>query len=206
MNIVTVSREFGSGGRELGKRLAELLQMDYYDSEIIAALAQRSGLDERYIEETLDREGWQSIPLTYRATLRPTARWNADKIRLLVEQKKVIEAIAARGKDFVIVGRNADVLLADYAPFNLFVCAQMEARINRCLERTDATEHWTRREWERKIRSVDKARSRTRELLTDSVWGERHTYHLTVNTTDQTVKEAATALAAYAKVYFGRHV
>lgn len=45
MNIITVSREFGSGGRELGKRLADFLGYDYYDSEIISAVAEKSGLD-----------------------------------------------------------------------------------------------------------------------------------------------------------------
>lgn len=49
MNIITISREFGSGGRELGKRLADITGHDYYDSEIIAAAAKKSGMDEAYI-------------------------------------------------------------------------------------------------------------------------------------------------------------
>ena len=50
MKIITISREFGSGGRELAKRLADILGFDYYDSEIISAVAQKSGLDVHYVE------------------------------------------------------------------------------------------------------------------------------------------------------------
>ncbi len=55
MKIITISREFGSGGRELGKRLADVLGFDYYDSEILSAVAKNSGFDANYIENTLDK-------------------------------------------------------------------------------------------------------------------------------------------------------
>ena len=54
MRIITISREFGSGGRELGKRLADHLGYDYYDSEIIAAVASKRGMDTGYVEKTLN--------------------------------------------------------------------------------------------------------------------------------------------------------
>lgn len=66
MKIITISREFGSGGRELGKRLAELLHYDYYDREIITAIAEKKELNERYVEQTLEDHGWRNFPLTYR--------------------------------------------------------------------------------------------------------------------------------------------
>ena len=53
MNIITISREFGSGGRELGRRLAAKLGYDYYDKEIIAAIAQNKGMDENYVKNAL---------------------------------------------------------------------------------------------------------------------------------------------------------
>lgn len=57
MRIITISREFGSGGRELGKRLADVMGFDYYDSEIISAVAQQSGLDVHYVEDKLTNHG-----------------------------------------------------------------------------------------------------------------------------------------------------
>lgn len=69
MRIITISREFGSGGRELGKRLADLLACDYYDSEIVHAVAQKSGMDAGYVADTLSNHGWQDMALTFRGTL-----------------------------------------------------------------------------------------------------------------------------------------
>lgn len=70
MRIITISREFGSGGRELGKRLADLLGFDYYDSEIITLVAKQSGLDAGYVEKKLSNHGWQAYPVTFRGTMR----------------------------------------------------------------------------------------------------------------------------------------
>lgn len=133
MKIITISREFGSGGRGLGKRLADLLGFDYYDSEIISAVAKNIGMDKEYVEKKLENHGWQSIPITYRGTLGSANYVQSSGVSLLLQQKKVIEEIAALGKDCVIVGRNADVILSSYQPFNIFVCADMDAKVKRCI-------------------------------------------------------------------------
>ena len=206
MRIITVSREFGSGGRELGKRLADLTGFDYYDSEIITAIAQSSGLDAGYIEQTLASRFWQERPLTYRATLASGGSHNTAKVNLLLEQKKVIEGIAARGRDCIIVGRNADVLLQSYRPFNIFVCAQPDAKLRRCQERAPEGENLSDKELLRKMKQIDKARAQTRQLLTGTPWGQRDAYHLTVNTTGKSVKALSAAVAAYANAWFGGNV
>lgn len=204
MNIITVSREFGSGGRELGKRLADLLQYDYYDSEIIAAIAQNSGLDEGYVEASLNDHGWQNYPLNFRSTLGSTAYARQGQVQLLLEQRRVIECIAALDKDCVIVGRNADVLLQAYHPLNLFVCATEDAKLRRCVERAPADEHYTDKELRRRMKHIDKVRAQTREILSGTAWGQRDAYHLTVNTTDWDIKQLAPAVADFAARWFGR--
>lgn len=204
MKIITISREFGSGGRELGKRLADHLGFDYYDSEIITAIANNRGLDPSYVERTLANHGWQSFPLNYHITLGAPTDLYTGKIGLLLEQKKVIEEIAALGKDCIIVGRNADVLLEEYRPFNLFVCADMEAKVTRCMERAPEGESLTRKELEKKIRSIDKGRSRTRELLSSSAWGQRDAYHLTINTSGWSIKALTPLVADFALRWFER--
>ena len=116
------------------------------------------------------------------------------------------------GRDCVIIGRNADVLLKAYQPFNLFVCADMQAKIRRCMERAQEEERLTNREIkgkfkgenERKIRSVDKSRQQTREIITGSRWGERSGYHLTVNTTDWDIKALVPAVADFANRWFSQ--
>lgn len=204
MNIITISREFGSGGRELGKRLADLLEYDYYDSEIITAVAQKSGLDAAYIENTLSNHGWKNQAITFRGTLASSSYVQFSKVALLLEQKKVIEEIAALGKNCVIVGRNADVILKKYAPFNLFVCADAEAKVKRCMERASENEQFTEKELLRKMKQIDGVRAQTREILSGSAWGQKDAYHLIVNTTQWEIKELVPAVADFAERWFGR--
>lgn len=203
MKIITVSREFGSGGRELGKRLSDYLVWDYYDSEIISMVAQESGLDADYVEN-LSNHGWKNRSITFRTTLSSPAYLQASKVSLLLKQKSVIEKIAAMGKDCVIVGRNADVILRDFEPFNIFVCAKAEAKIDRCIRRASSDEKLTEKELIRKMKQIDKVRAETREIMSDSVWGERSAYHLTVNTTDWNIKELVKPVAETAQAWFRR--
>lgn len=204
MNIITISREFGSGGRELGKRLAELLHYDYYDRQIITAIAEQKGLNEGYVEKALENYGWQTIPLTFRRSFAGISAMRQPQMDLLIEQKAVIEGIAKVGRDCVIVGRNADVLLADKKPFRMFVCAELNAKIRRCRERAGQGENLSSREMEANIRRIDKNRARTREMIGGGRWGEGSAYHLTVNTTDWNIKELAPAVADFASRWFGR--
>lgn len=204
MKIITISREFGSGGRELGKRLADILGFDYYDSEIIAAVAESSGLDVRFVEERLTNHGWQTYPITFRGTLGSAGYAQSSSVALLLKQKEVVEGIAALGKDCVIVGRNADVILRDFKPFNIFVCAETDAKIRRCMERRAEGENLTEKDLARKMRQIDKMRAQTRAILTGSEWGQRVAYHLTVNTTEWDIRELAQAVAEFAGHWFGR--
>lgn len=204
MRIITISREFGSGGRELGKRLADHLGFDYYDSEIISKLSEKSGMDKGYIENALNNHGWQNVPITFRSTLGSTGYLQSSKVSLLVQQKQVVEEIAALGKDCIIVGRNADVILQQYNPFNIFVCAEREAKVRRCKERAPAGENLTEKELVRKIKQIDKNRAQTRTIIGGPAWGQRDAYHLTVNTSDWEIKELVPAVADFANRWFGR--
>ena len=200
MNIITISREFGSGGRELGKHIAEILGYDYYDKEIITTIAERHDLDENYVEHALTNHLWQTIPLTYAHTFATPIIIHTPHVELLQEQRKVIEEIAKAGKNFVIVGRNADVLLREFNPFNIFVCADMPSKIARCKARADGVElNFTDKDFRQKIKSVDKNREHTRAIIADGTWGSRHSYHLIVNTTDWDLNDLAISVSDMAK-------
>lgn len=202
MKIITISREFGSGGRELGKRLADVLGWDYYDREIIAAIAERKGMDESYVEKALEQRVWQGMSLTFRGSF--SMGQQPMQTGLLLEQKRVVEGIAKVGRDCVIVGRNADVLLRQYETFNIFVCADQETKVRRCLERAPQGEQLSRREIEKKMKGIDKNRAQTREIIADGKWGVRSSYHLTVNTTGWDIKRLVPAVAEFARCWFGR--
>ena len=79
----------------------------------------------------------------------------------------------------------------------------MDAKAERCRSRAADDEKLSRKELERKIKSIDKKRAATREIISGSVWGQRDNYHLTVNTTGWNIKELAPAVAAFAMAWFG---
>lgn len=167
MRIITISREFGSGGRELGKRLADELGFDYYDKEIIAAVAKGKGLDVNYVEKALDHHAWRSVPLVFGRSFAMPAMQSMET-ELLLEQKRVLEGIANLGRDCVIVGRNADLILEKEKPFNIFVCADTQAKVKRCMERAEKDEKLSEKEILQHMRRIDKGRAATRSILSDS--------------------------------------
>ena len=132
MNIITISREFGSGGRELGKRLAEALGYAYYDREILTMLAEQTDLDENYLEHTLEQGSFSSLyPITIGQTLSVLPNYMAEhSTALLQKQTALIKQLAGKS-NCIIVGRNADIILRERSPLRIFVHADLAARIDR---------------------------------------------------------------------------
>ena len=201
MRIITISREFGSGGRELAKRLAEKLGYDYYDKEIIKKIAENKELDSNYVESILNSGTSATFPITVRNTFAMSSMY-AVKTALMIEEKKVLENIAERGKDCVIVGRNADVILNEYEPLNLFVYADMEAKLNRCIKHAPEDENLSDKELKNKMLKIDKARKETRRIVTDKEWGSKESYHLMINSTGWEIKKLVPVVESYARAYF----
>lgn len=202
MRIITVSREFGSGGRELGRRLADALHIAYYDREIITTVSERSSLDETYIEKTLESGILKQYPVTIsRSFAHPAVVSGAPG--LLAQQHKVIQELAAQG-DCVIVGRGADAVLQNYQPLKLFVYADMPAKMERCRSRAAEEEKLSDRELKRKIRQIDLARAGNHDIVAPYSWGDKHGYHLCINTTGIEIKSIIPHIAEYAKEWFER--
>ena len=199
--IITVSREFGSGGRELGKRLAETLGIAYYDQEIITAVAEKSGLAESYIERVSERGVSMYYPITYARTLTTVPAFSGQHIKVLNEQNRLLHELAGKS-DCVIVGRCADSILREYRPLNLFVYASLESKVHRCRTREEAGEHFTDKELKRRMAQIDSGRARYRELIGGGKWGDKAAYHLCVNTTGLEIKSLVPTVRAFADCYF----
>ena len=203
MKIITISREFGSGGQELGKRLADALGFSYYDKEIISAIAKESNFDEQYVEETLLR----GLTPNYTLTFGHTFAFGPDPImqnelKILNLQQEIIKELAKKG-DCVMVGRTSgSILEEDYDPLKIFVYADLASKLDRCRSRADAGEHLTDRELEKKIRQIDEGRARHQRLFTDKKWGARENYHLCINTTGLEIKSIVPAVRDYALTWF----
>lgn len=202
MKIITISREFGSGGREIGKRLADLLGFEYYDREIISEVAKIGNFDEKYVEYVGENGYSSGFHLTYGRTLYyPHAQWD-NSTKIIVAEQKALAGIVQRGKDCIIVGRCADVVLADYKPFNLFIYADMDSKVERCKSRMESGEEMSDAKLIKKIKTIDKNRARHREAISHLKWGRKEAYHLCVNTTGINPKDITPAIADYATSYF----
>lgn len=200
MKIITVSREFGSGGRELGRRLAESLGFAYYDREIITEIAKRTSLDEKFVENNLEK-GMQAYTMHFGMSFSLIPILNQSAIDCFVAQKDIITELAKKG-DCVIVGRSADVILSEFNPFNLFIYADMDSKINRCKKRMKDGDGFTDKELAKKIKQIDKERGKSRQLFSDTKWGDRQNYHLLVNTSGKEIEKLIPAIKAFALEYF----
>jgi cytidylate kinase len=109
MNIITVSREFGSGGRELARRLAKQLGYAYYDKEIIEAIASQTSLVSSYVEQISER-GIAIYPIRIGRTFLSLQQTKRTSVDILLVQKDIILNLAEKG-NCVIVGRSADTIL-----------------------------------------------------------------------------------------------
>ena len=205
MHVITVSRQFGSGGRELGKRLADILGWDYYDKEIIEKLADERGMNPDHVRHLLSHHGWHTYQLTYRNSFSHIGFSHAERTEMLVRQREVIREIAAAGNDCIIVGRDADVILKEYDPFRIFVCADMESRLKRCMafERKKPPEQQlTERVVLKNIKRIDKFRMRTREIVTGKHRSDSSMFDLILNTAGWSMKSLSEAAAEFSLRWF----
>lgn len=198
MKIITISREFGSGGRELGKRLADCLGIAYYDTEIITEIAKQTNLDENYVS-TISEKGVPSFNFHFGHTFG--AAINQTAMDVVVAQHKVIKELAKKG-DCVIVGRCADKILQDYKPLRIFVYADMESKIKRCREKNSADNGLDDKQLAKKIKSIDNGRKKMYEFISGGEWGEMKQYDLCINTTVVSIKEITPCVYEYANVWF----
>ena len=203
MRIITLSREFGSGGRELGKRIADNMGIEYIDREIITQIAERSKLDEGYVEAVLDRGLFRDVHITFGHSISSMATSNQYTHKIIEEQQKLITELAST-RDCVIVGRNADLILRDLNPLKLFVYADMPSKVERCRQRAPEGEKLSDRELAKMIKVINRSRARTHSYLSNIPWGHKEGYHLCVNTSDTDIKAMARLLAEYAESWFER--
>ncbi len=202
MRIITISREFGSGGREVGKRLADVLQYKYYDGEVITAIAKESDLDESYVASMLESGFIWDFPITFGNSFAAFTEPQNNLTRLLVAERRVLLNIAKQGEDCIIVGRNADEILRAYHTFNIFVYANMQAKLARCMVREPEGSHMSEKEMKKHIERIDNNRKRRRQLVGGGKWGAKENYHLCVNTSGCEIKRIVPGIADYANAWF----
>lgn len=179
--IITISRQYGSGGREIGAKLAEKLGIPFYDNEIITRAAKESGFSEQAFENA---EKKASNSLLYSIVMGMGAYGNQDigfthlslDDQLYLAQSSVIRKVAEEGP-CVIVGRCADYVLRDYTNVvHIFVWADMEFRKKRIISQFGIKENKA----EEEIIKTDKRRANYYNYHADEKWGKAENYHLSI--------------------------
>lgn len=196
--ILTISRQYGSGGREIGKKLAEAWGVPFFDNELITRAAKESGFAEVAFETA---ESHASSSLLY-SIARGTANFGGQDIgysslslddRIYLAQADVIRKCAAEGP-CVIVGRCADYILRKFDNVvNIFVYADMPFRAERAI-RIDGM---SPDRIEDNIYKIDKRRSNYHNIHTGEKWGKIENYSLCVNSGHVGIDKAVEVIKAY---------
>lgn len=185
IQVITISREFGSGGRTIGKEVARQLSVPCYDKDLIERIAEETGYAKSFIADEGEYAP-NSSSFAYMFLGRGLdGLSNADKI--WIAQKKVIQELSEKGP-CVIVGRCADYLLKDRSDcLNVFVYADKTFRAERIVKQYGESAV----EPEKRLADKDKKRRLNYKYFTEQEWGKRENYHLSIDSGFLGIEKAA---------------
>ncbi|MDE6752370.1 MAG: cytidylate kinase-like family protein [Eubacterium sp.] len=192
-SIITISREYGSGGRMIGKMVAEKLGISYYDKEIIAKVAEATGFTEDYIEKNGEYSPSKSI-FAYSVVGRDRSGSSMNDYIFSVQRKIILE-IAEKGP-CVIVGRCADDILADYEnSLHVFIYGEAEEKTKKVMD----SNHVSEKEALKLMKMTDKKRSINYNYYTDRQWGKAQNYDICLNSSAFGYEACADIISEIAK-------
>lgn len=203
--VITIGRQFGSGGRELGSKLAKELGIAYYDKELLEEAAKQAGISEDIIERSDERfpsffNAFIPVSIGYNPAasyLSSSSTISADN--LYKAQSDVIETIAQR-HSCVIVGRSADYVLRNHPRLvSIFIHANMDDCIDRIMGRGDCM---TREEARAKAEKTNKLRASYYNFYTDKTWGNAASYDLTINSSTMSMDKIVKIVADFVRCRF----
>lgn len=191
--IITISRQYGSGGRIVGKLLAERLGIPFYDNEIISLAAEKTGLSkECFVNAEETSAGNLLLSLT---TLTPSVESFGLPLneKIFLVQSQVIKEVSEKGS-CVIVGRSADYILSETENcINVFLQADLKDRINRAVAQYDLPE----KNAEAAVIKTDKRRANYYNYFTGLKWGAAENYDLILNTSRMELEKIVDVIEKY---------
>jgi cytidylate kinase len=199
--IITIGRQYGSGGHKVGKLLAEGLGIPFYDKELIAVVAKKSGFDKELFEKADEKttSGLLNSLIMGTHTIGNTISGVLDvplNDKLFLIQADIIKDIAKEGS-CVIVGRCADYILNDVAPcVNVFIHANMQSRIDRAVDEYNVP----KAKAESIISKIDKQRANYHNYYANSKWGRAENYDLCIDTSAISIENAAELIKNFVKM------
>ncbi len=198
--VITISRAFGSGGRTIGKEVAQRLGIPYYDKELVDRVAEESGFHADFIEEAGEYAPvTNSFLFNIAVSPNPMAMMNHMSMadQLFVCQTNVIRRLADEGP-CVIIGRCADYILKDREDcLHVFIHSDMQSRAKRIVEKYGET----RQSPEKRLTDKDNKRRVYYKHYTSRNWGDAQNYHLCLNSGMVGVEKCADIIVDVAKMY-----
>ena len=202
-NIMTIGREFGSGGHEVGARLAERLGMKFYDKELITIAAEKMGCCENFVASNNEKTpGLFARSMTFSRGGTYTQLSPEDNI--YVCQSLAVRELAEEG-NCVIVGRCADYILRERDDVvNIFVHASVDERVSRkmMLSETEKSAAAIKKE----ILSTDKRREKYYNFYTGRRWGDSRNYHISIDTSKIGIDGAVDVIVNYIEKYSAKGI
>lgn len=193
--VITIGREFGSGGREIGIQLAKRLDIPFYDKELLKLASREGDFDEKFLAANEEKAPDLSTPSLGRMAM--TAFYQPSlSDTIFIEQSKIIRVLAAKGP-CVIVGRCADYVLREEGSADIFISAGMAYRIKRKRAVAPEKSAYTDEEMEKYIREADKQRMKYYEHYTGRRWGRVENYHLCLFADNVGVQGAVETILTY---------
>lgn len=196
--VITIGREFGSGGRELGRRLAVELGYEYYDKEVLTEIVKHTELSESYVQDVIDGRAHRLYPISIEQSINIALDYSMMQIQDIYRAQTEVIKKMANTSDCVIVGRCADYILADEPDvklYRIFVYADMDSRVKRCFDRASEDEQYTDKEMRKYINKIDKDRASFYEDYTLQKWGDKANYDLCINTTNLDIQTVVPRIA-----------
>ena len=173
--IITISREFGSGGRFIGEEVAKKLGIAYYDKNIIGQIAEKSGLSPEYIQENAELSPKKGL-FAYAFSGRDITGKSVEDMVYEAQRNIILEL--AEKEPCVIIGRNADYILKDRDDvLNVFIHGDMPEKIQRITGLHNVEE----KEAVKMMADTDKRRRTNYNFYTDQNWGKASNYTLCLN-------------------------
>lgn len=173
--IITISREFGSGGRFIGEEVAKKLGIAYYDKNIISQIAEKSGLSPDYIQESAELSPKKGL-FAYALAGRDITGRSVEDMVYETQRKVILEL--ARKEPCVIIGRNADYILKDRDDvLNVFIHGNMPEKIQRITDLYNVE----KQKAVKMMEDTDKRRKTNYNFYTDQNWGKASNYTLCLN-------------------------
>lgn len=188
--IISIGREYGSGGREIGRRLSELFGITYYDSSIIEEIEKKVNLDYNELKEYSEKP----INKLFSRTINGFSSSIQENIAIM--QFDFLKEQAKSGKSFVVIGRCSETVLAEYPGLiTFFVTGDYDTKLARVMMRNEIDEDEARS----RIKQMDWSRKSYHNYFSKGKWGDSRNYDMTINSSRLGIELTADIMKEYIK-------